>query len=144
MFQRILVPVDGSALSLQAVAGAADLAAKAGCEIVLLTVVEPFTCGADQAAGPQSEADYDKGMREVADERLSLAIGICGKSGLRPRAKAVKSYSPAEAIVDEAEAENCDCIFMASHGRHGLAAMLLGSETQKVLTHTKLPVMVYR
>ena len=56
----------------------------------------------------------------------------------------VKSFSPAEAIIEQAEKNGCDIIFMASHGRKGIAAVLLGSETQKVLTHSHFPVMVYR
>jgi len=56
----------------------------------------------------------------------------------------VKSFSPYEAIIDTAKDRNCDLIVMASHGRRGLNAVLLGSETQKVLTHSSIPVMVYR
>ena len=55
-----------------------------------------------------------------------------------------KSFSPAEAVIEQAEKNDCDIIFMASHGRKGIAAVLLGSETQKVLTHSQIPVMVFR
>ena len=80
----------------------------------------------------------------MALDRLEIARDLVEKKDINCEVVAFKSFSPAEAIIDAANEYNCDLIFMASHGRQGFAAVLLGSETQKVLTHSKIPVMVYR
>ena len=78
------------------------------------------------------------------DRKVLSDMAIFDKEGVPVETVAVKSFSPAEALIETSQQQNCDCVFMASHGRKGLAAVLLGSETQKVLTHSKIPVMVYR
>ena len=144
MYKCILVPTDGSPLSIEAVKGAARFAKPLGAKVVLMTVIEPYSYTSLSEYRPESIDDYDERMREVAAERLSEARKIFEDEGIPVETLAVKSFSPAEAIMEASTQHNCDCVFMASHGRKGLAAVLLGSETQKVLTHCKLPVMVYR
>ena len=133
MYKRILVPTDGSELSIEAVKGAARFAKPLGASVVLITVIEPYSYTSLSEYRPESIDDYDERMRSLAEERLAEARTIFEKS-----------FSPAEAIMEASAQYDCDCVFMASHGRKGLAAVLLGSETQKVLTHSKVPVMVYR
>jgi len=144
MYKSLLVPTDGSPLSLSAVKGAAELAKTLGAKITLVTVIEPYNYTAVNEYRPESIDDYDERMLALAQDRLTEARQLVDDFEIPVETLAVKNFSPAEAIIDVAEAKGNDCIFMASHGRKGLAAVLLGSETQKVLTYSKLPVVVYR
>ena len=144
MYKRILVPTDGSELSIEAVKGAARFAKPLGTSVVLITVIEPYSYTSLSEYRPESIDDYDERMRSLAEERLAEARNVFEKAQVPVQTIAVKSFSPAEAIMEASAQYDCDCVFMASHGRKGLAAVLLGSETQKVLTHSKVPVMVYR
>ena len=137
MYNRILVPTDGSELSDKALEAAADFAKALGSSIVIITVIEPYSYTNLSEYRPESIDQYDSRVKEMAQELVE-------KKDINCEVVAFKSFSPAEAIIDAANEYNCDLIFMASHGRQGFAAVLLGSETQKVLTHSKIPVMVYR
>ena len=136
MYNRILVPTDGSELSDKALEAAADFAKALGSSIVIITVIEPYSYTNLSEYRPESIDQYDSRVKEMAQERLEIARELVEKKDINCEVVAFKSFSPAE--------YNCDLIFMASHGRQGFAAVLLGSETQKVLTHSKIPVMVYR
>ena len=136
MYKHILVPTDGSELSLDAVKGAATFAAAMKADVVLITVIEPYSYTSLSEYRPESIDDYDERVKGVAEERLAEARAIMEAAGVKTETLSVKSFSPAEAIMDVCADKNCD--------RKGLAAVLLGSETQKVLTHSKVPVMVYR
>ena len=142
MYKSFLVPTDGSNLSLAAVKGATSFAKKLGAKITLLTVIEPYNYTAVNEYRPESIDD--ERMLALAQGRLSEAKAIVEDAGVPVETISVKNFSPAEAIISTAEAKGCDCIFMASHGRKGLAALILGSETQRVLAYSKLPVIVYR
>lgn len=144
MFKRILVPTDGSELSVKAIEGAIALAKPLGATIVALTVTEPYSYSNLSEYRPESVDDYDARVKRVADERLEQVSAATHAAGVVVEAVQVKSFSPFEAIIATAADRQCDVIFMASHGRKGLAAVLLGSETQKVLAHSSIPVMVYR
>jgi nucleotide-binding universal stress UspA family protein len=144
MFKKILLPTDGSELSAKAIAGAVDFAAKLGASIVALTVVEPYSYSSLSEYRPESIEDYEQRMEKVAQERLDKVAAAAKASGVPVQTVVAKSFSPYEAIIAAAKDNGCDVIFMASHGRRGLNAILLGSETQKVLTHSTIPVMVYR
>jgi nucleotide-binding universal stress UspA family protein len=144
MFKKILLPTDGSELSDKAIAGAMQMAAKLGARIVGLTVVEPYSYSSLSEYRPESFDDYEARMNEAAAERLAKVKSAAAAAGVAIETTTVKSFSPYEAIIETASKNGCDVIFMASHGRRGLNALLLGSETQKVLTHSTVPVMVYR
>ncbi len=144
MFKKILVPTDGSDLSSKAIAGAVEFAAKLGAQIVGMTVVEPYSYSSLSEYRPESFEDYDARMLAAAQERLGKLQAAARGAGVAVQTEVAKSFSPYEAIIDTAGKAGCDVIFMASHGRRGLNAVLLGSETQKVLTHSTVPVMVYR
>lgn len=144
MFKKILVPSDGSELSDKAVAGAFALAKPLGAAVVALTVVEPYSYSNLSEYRPESVDDYDARMKQLAAERLLRVEQAAQKAGVAVETLQVKSFSPFEAIIATVASHQCDLIVMASHGRKGLAAVLLGSETQKVLTHSTVPVMVYR
>lgn len=144
MYKKILIPTDGSELSDRALEAGADFAKSLGSSVVIVTVIEPYSYSNLSEYRPESIDQYDARVKEMAQERLEMAKELVEKKGVPCEVLAFKSFSPAEAILDAASEEDCDLIFMASHGRQGLAAVLLGSETQKVLTHSKTPVMVYR
>jgi nucleotide-binding universal stress UspA family protein len=111
---------------------------------VALTVTEPYSYSNLSEYRPESIDGYDARMQTLADERLANAAAIAKAAGVVIEPVVVRSFAPHEAIIAAAQEHGCDVIVMASHGRKGLAAVLLGSETQKVLTHSTVPVMVYR
>jgi nucleotide-binding universal stress UspA family protein len=144
MFRNILVPTDGSELSLRAAAGAVELAAKLGARITAITAIEPYAYASLSEYRPETIAEYEQRADQVARERLQSVEALAARNKVPAESTISRSFSPYEAIIEAARRFDCDAIFMASHGRRGLSAMLLGSETQKVLTHSTLPVMVYR
>ena len=144
MYKKILVPIDGSELSYKAVAGAASFAKSLGAQVYVLTVIEPYSYTNLSEYRPESIEQYDQRVKDQAKEYLDQAYEYFRRAQEEAVTCSKKSFSPSEAIMDVAAELGCALIFMASHGRKGLAAVLLGSETQKVLTHSKIPVMVYR
>ncbi len=144
MYSKILIPTDGSELSDKALEAGVNFAKALGSSVVIATVIEPYSYSNLSEYRPESIDQYDSRVRELAQERLEGARELVEKKEVPSEVVAFKPFSPAEAIIDAATEYGCDLIFMASHGRQGLAAVLLGSETQKVLTHSKIPVMVYR
>jgi nucleotide-binding universal stress UspA family protein len=144
MYKRILVPTDGSELSDKAIVGAIELAHALKASVVGVTVTEPYSYSNLSEYRPETIDDYDDRMAKLGAERLGHVADAASKAGIPVETVSVKSFSPYEAIIKAAGENDCDVIFMASHGRRGLGALLLGSETQKVLTHSSIPVMVYR
>ncbi|HXF45080.1 MAG TPA: universal stress protein [Burkholderiaceae bacterium] len=144
MFKKILVPTDGSELSAKAIDGAVDMARRLGAKIVGVTVIEPYSYATLSEYRPEPFEDYEARMMKTARERLDKLETAARAANVEVETLVARSFSPYEAIIDTATKAGCDAIFMASHGRRGLGAVLLGSETQKVLTHSKIPVMVYR
>jgi nucleotide-binding universal stress UspA family protein len=144
MFKHILVPTDGSALSRKAIDGAIDLAQSVGARITAYACLPlyPYSPFADVAVEPpddfhqRAELEAREHLREV--EAAAEAVGVPCTS-----VTSVQS-APYLGIIEAAVEGGCDVIFMASHGRRGLGSILIGSETQRVLTHTKIPVIVYR
>jgi nucleotide-binding universal stress UspA family protein len=144
MISKILVPTDGSEQSIKAIRGAVEIAKKIGAKIVGMTAVEPYSYSSMSEYRPESFEAFETRTETIAKERLKQIESIAKAAEVEYETSVSKSFSPYEAIIEAAAEAGCDAIFMASHGRRGLNAILLGSETQKVLTHSKLPVMVYR
>ncbi len=144
MYKRILVPTDGTAISDKVVEGAANFAKSLGASLVVITVVEPYSYTNLSEYRPESIEQYDERVTAEARDRLIAAKRRCDEIGVPATTLMVKGFSPAECIIEQAKKQDCDVVFMASHGRQGFTAVLLGSETQKVLTHSHIPVMVYR
>ncbi|MEN3276769.1 MAG: hypothetical protein V7631_2559 [Massilia sp.] len=145
MFKRILLPTDGSELSSRAVLAGVSLAKESGAEVVGITALpnfHTFTANADMIESTEDEylaASETRGGKYLAEiAQAARAAGVPCETLL------VRSDDPYEAILRTARARGCDLIVMASHGRRGLSGMLLGSETQKVLVHSAIPVLVYR
>jgi nucleotide-binding universal stress UspA family protein len=144
MFSKILVPTDGSELSAKAARGAIEMARRLSCPIVGLTVVEPYTVSNLGEIRAEPAPDYERRVEAMARQRLQALESDAKAANVQIETTVARSFSPYEAIIETAKRRRCDAIFMASHGRRGLSAVLLGSETQKVLTHSDIPVMVYR
>ena len=144
MFTKILVPTDGSDLSIKAMRGAVQMAQRLNARIVGMTVVEPYAYTTLSEYQPEPAGAYEQRVEAIARERLAVLEEDAKAANVAVETTVARSFSPFEAIIDTAKRRDCDAIFMASHGRRGLGAILLGSETQKVLTHSSIPVMVYR
>lgn len=142
MFKTILVPTDGSALSDKAIAAAVEFAKLSGAKVVGLSVAQP------DLYGPLSEsavtAAYEQQALAVAQANVDKIAGAASSLGVPCQTAVTKSFSPAEEIINAVKTYGCDVIFMASHGRTGLSKLMIGSETQKVLAGSTLPVMVFR
>ena len=116
MYKRILVPTDGSERSVKAVEGAARFARPLGATLVVMSVVEPYSYTNLAEYRPESIEQYDERVTAEAEERLEAARKIAVAAGVEVKTVMVKSFSPAEAIIEQAEKNGCDIIFMASHG----------------------------
>jgi nucleotide-binding universal stress UspA family protein len=144
MFKHLLIPTDGSELSHKAMQGALELATALKARVTAYVCLEqyPYTpfseivVEAPQAFQERVEDQARIYLKEVAD--AAQAVGVACHTDMTTFA------APYLGIIDAAERHGCDAIFMASHGRRGLSSLLLGSETHKVLTHTAIPVVVFR
>ena len=147
MFRHLLVPSDGSQFSKDAVQKAVVFAKETGARITAFYAKPappiPYY-GEGIGANWRMPESFSELAERQAQEILGYAEELCRQSGVSCDTQALISDYPYEAIIDAATQSGCDLIFMASHGRRGLRALLLGSETHKVLTHSKIPVLVYR
>ena len=144
MFKRILVPTDGSDITTKAVATAVGLTKSLGATLYALSVKEPFPYSAISEMQPVPPQEFFDAQERIASERVNEVRAACNEVGLPCEAHTVEAVHPWEAIIEHAKINACDLIVMSSHGRRGVTALLLGSETQKVLTHTSIPVLVVR
>jgi nucleotide-binding universal stress UspA family protein len=147
MYPRILVPTDGSKLSDKAVREAAQLALALGAALLVLHVRSPMDIPHHVEGGALTDLGERKIMEEIEDEErklLEAATEIAAAVGISAKTAFVADLAPYEAIIRVARDQHCDLIVMASHGRRGVRGLLLGSEAQKVLTHTGTPVLVVR
>ncbi len=145
MYTNILIPTDGSELAGKAVQHGIDLAKRIGAKATVLTVVPPFhVFTTDAQVLEDTPAQYQARMQEHAEKTLSAVADAAQAAGVACEMIHVEHEHPYQAIIDTAELKGCDLIVMASHGRHGISAIVLGSETVKVLTHCTIPVLVHR
>ena len=144
MYKRILISTDGSEISQKAAQSAIDLARAGGAELFIISVKEPFPYSAISEMQPVPPQEFFDAQERIASERVGAVVSAAKAEGVGCQAHTVEALHPWEAILDHARNQNCDLIVMASHGRRGLSALLLGSETQKVLTHSMIPVLVVR
>ena len=144
MFQRILVPTDGTDITKKAVETAIGLARAMGAKLYTLSVKEPFPYSAISEMQPTPPQEFYDAQERIAATRVQAVRDACSAAGLACEAMTVEALHPWEAIIDYAKEQGCDLIVMASHGRRGVSALLLGSETQRVLIHTTTPVLIVR
>ena len=145
MYTNILIPTDGSELAGKAVQHGIALAKRIGAKVTALTVLLPFhVFTTDTQMIEDTPAQYRARMQEHAEKTLSAVGQAAQAAGVACETVQVEHEHPYQAIIDTAASKGCDLIVMASHGRHGISAIVLGSETVKVLTHCKIPVLVHR
>lgn len=147
MFKHLLIPIDGSELSLLAVRKGAEFASEIRASVTLLFVKPEYPVsyyGDGAMIDPTTPEEFGKLTNTIAHRNLKSAEEICAAAGVTTTTVTETSDVPYDVIISTAEQKQCDLIFMASNGRRGITGLLLGSETQKVLTHSKIPVLVYR
>jgi nucleotide-binding universal stress UspA family protein len=145
MFKHILIPTDGTSFSRVAVDRGLELAKGMDAKVTVVHVGTPFhLITADSAVLSDTRDAYERHIKAQGAEIISEVEAAAKKKGVNCRGIFVVAEHPYEAIIKTARDGGCDLILMASHGRRGLKALLLGSETQKVLTHSSIPVLVYR
>lgn len=147
MYQRILVATDGSTLSKKAVRSSIDLAAAIGAELVALYVTPRYPMSYFEGGVTISVQDVARIEKQWADKGQAVVDAVAQAAlaeGVKAKAVVARSDLVAEAVMAAAKKHKCDLIVMASHGRKGIKRVLLGSETQHVLTHSTTPVLVLR
>jgi len=144
MYKRILISTDGSDISHKAAQSAIDLAKVSGAELFAISVKEPFPYSAISEMQPVPPQEFFDAQERIASERVKAVASAASAVGVACHGHTVEAAQPWQAILDHAKTQNCDLVVMASHGRRGLSALLLGSETQKVLTHSSIPVLVIK
>jgi len=147
MFKHILIPTDGSAVASKAVKAGIELAKQLGARVTgyyAVEAIQPRVYGEGYIIDNKTIKVFEQRAREVGQKHIDSMAKIAGAAGVKFTGLVTLSETPYEGIIAAAKKQKCDAIFMASHGRRGLAGVLMGSVTHKVLTHSKLPVLVYR
>lgn len=147
MYKKILITTDGSAVSRHTACAGVKFAHQMGADVLALFVAPAYQYPVYVEIIPPSypiEEDYLAQMQRVGREHLASILAAAAQCGLRHEGMTAFSDTTAQKIVDVAEEQRCDLIFMGSHGRSGWGQLLLGSVTNKVLSHTTKPVLVHR
>ena len=145
MYKHILIPTDGSSLSEQAIKQGVRLARSLNAKVTAVTVSPAFrTFAMDPIVVTETPQQFEEDCKVSAAKYLAVARDAAKAEGVSYDEAYVVHDHPYQAIIDTATKRDCDLIFMASHGRKGVSALVLGSETTKVLTHSKIPTLVCR
>jgi nucleotide-binding universal stress UspA family protein len=145
MYKNILIATDGSELAGKAVLHGVALAKAIAAKVTVVTVMKPFRVFTlEMNMVEDTSAEYKKRVQEQTDKTLKAAADQAKAAGVACETVHVENEHPYQAIIDTAKTKGCDLLVMASHGRRGISALVLGSETVKVLTHSKIPVLVHR
>lgn len=144
MFKRILVPTDGSEITVKATSMALALAKLHGATVYAISVKEPFPYSAISEMQPVPPQEFYDAQERIAASRVKTVIDAAVAQGITCSGHTVEALHAWEAILDHAKAQSCDLVVMASHGRRGVAALLLGSETSRVLTHSEIPILIVK
>ncbi len=145
MYKNILIPTDGSELAGKAVKHGTNLAKYFGAKVILLTVTTPYHIFTlETRMVEDTPAEYTKEVQADAAKLLALAAETAKAAEVACDTVQVDHEHVYQAIIDTAKSKGCDLIVMASHGRRGVSALVLGSVTVKVLTHSGIPVLVHR
>jgi nucleotide-binding universal stress UspA family protein len=147
MFKHILIPTDGSRLSEKAIHAGVKMARLHGAKVTgffAAPAPTPLVYGDFMPVGYLPPDQHETLIQKATKHHLAVIEKAAHEAGVEVNTQSVTSDFPADAILEAARQQHCDLIFMASHGRRGLAGILLGSETQKVLTSSRIPVLVFR
>lgn len=146
MFKHILIPTDGSKLSEAALRAGLQLAKEQSSEVTVLYVLPDYSALMYSSAGmvAYNPSELRQDAEKTADIVLHAVQDIAKAEGVECKTARVMNFSVHQAIIQQAKDSHCDLICMASHGRKGIAGILLGSETQRVLVNSSIPVLVHR
>ena len=148
MFKHVLIPTDGSPTANRAVKAGIKFAHEIGAKVTGYHAIEDLYKGdllfEGSAIDPKTRAKFERSAREAAQNRLDAIGKLARAAGVAFDSAVTVVNTPYKGIIDVARKRRCDVIFMASHGRRGVSGLLMGSVTQKVLTHCTIPVLVYR
>lgn len=145
MFKHLLIATDGSELSNKAIGQGLSLAKSLGAKVTVVTVTEPFAASVPaEVAMVFSREDYEKAVVSSAERILQSVSATAAANGVPCEIVHVKNQYPADGILDLAKARECDLIVMASHGRRGIPRLVLGSEANRVVTQSTVPVLICR
>jgi nucleotide-binding universal stress UspA family protein len=145
MYTHVLIPTDGSELSEMAIRQGVAFAKSLNAKVTGITVFPTFhTFAVAEMMVTDTPTQYRQECEALGEKYLGVVREAAKMAGVPCEAVQAVNDNPYEAIIDAAKAGGCDLIFMASHGRRGISALVLGSETTKVLTHSKIPVLVCR
>jgi len=146
VFKHILIPTDGSSISDKAAKAGIALASALGAKVTAYCAFEELLSiyVEGYAFDQKTVAAFEEGARKVGQKRVDLIGKMAQAAGVTFASLVTKALTADEGIINAAKKQKCDVIFMASHGRHGLSKLMMGSITQKVLAHSKIPVVVYR
>lgn len=145
MFKKILVPTDGSPISEKSGKAAVEYAASTGAGIVALSVAQLYPYMLMPEAGAMIDlSQFEEAQDQTAQQHVQALKKMADDAKVPCEAVVTRGVHPFEEILTTAQNQHCDVIWIASHGRRGLDKLLLGSETQRVLAHSTVPVMVYR
>jgi len=145
MYQHLLIPTDGSELAERAVTHGLSLAKFVGAKVTVIIVVEQFGAWVPPFGGRAAAEEFVRHSEQIKKHAATVLEHVANaakQAGVPCDTVQVEDMQPYEAIIATATNRGCDLIVMASHGRSGLSAMVLGSVTNKVLTHAKTPVLV--
>jgi nucleotide-binding universal stress UspA family protein len=147
MFKHILIPTDGSPVAAKAIKAGVALAKEMGASVTGFYAIEPpptHLYGEGYLADRKLVEELERRARDVAQRSVDEITDAAKSAGVSCDAVISKAVMPYKGIIDAAEKSKCDVVFMASNGYRGLTGLLVGSVTQKVLTHSKIPVLVFR
>jgi nucleotide-binding universal stress UspA family protein len=144
MFKHILLPIDGSDLSHKAISAAVEFARTTGARLTPYMCVEEYPYVLSTDSSHEKRDVFKQRVEAAARQELSRVEASAALAGVPCTGHVSTAAAPFRGIIHSAQDLGCDVIFMASHGRSGISGLLLGSETQKVLTHSTIPVLVFR
>ena len=147
MFKHILIPTDGSEVADKAIAAGVTLAKEMGASVTAYFAIEPAPThiyGEGYLADRRLVAELERRMKEIAKKAVDKVADAARAAGVPCDSVIEQRVHPYQGIIEAANKNKCDAIFMASHGHSGLTGLVLGSVTHKVLTNSKIPVLVYR
>lgn len=144
MFEKILVPVDGSPTSLRAIDKAAAIAKAFHGTVSVISIVDPYPLMGMNSEIPYDQESFRQAAKAEAEQATRVACEQLKAAGVDAKGEVVESHTVWRGVLEAAGKAHVDLVIMGSHGRHGLEKLVLGSVTQRVLQHASLPVMVVR
>jgi nucleotide-binding universal stress UspA family protein len=146
MFKHVLICTDGSTLATKAAKGAIALAKALRAKVTVYCAVENLLpiYSEGYAFDQQTTERFESAIHAVAQKRVDAIGKLAKAAGVTCKTLVTEAEAPDEGIIKAAKSQKCDVIVMASHGRRGITKLIMGSVTQNVLTHSKIPVVVYR